>query len=200
MVRLEWEPGRQSSRVIATPHGDCRSYFRWKHEQPAGLRAKFFTRRLILSRAVATSHADSRYRCGPCEATSQILRDGPRARSLHTLALIFLIYRLQSGYFDVASPLWAATTVARPATNPATSTLGRELSLREKEKGRKGAMAEPWTEVFYQAVAVLALMIVGLTLLNAANSASLGTPLVPVAPLIAAGALWLLGWIVHSAT
>jgi hypothetical protein len=90
VVRPEWEPGRQSSRVIATPHGDCRSHFRWKHEQPAGLRAKFFTPRLILSRAVAPSYVYSRYRLGPCEATSQILRDGPRARSLHTLALINL--------------------------------------------------------------------------------------------------------------
>lgn len=46
----------------------------------------------------------------------------------------------------------------------------------------------------YRGVSVIALMIVFFALINSAYRASLGTPMIPIVPLLLAAAIWLFGY------
>jgi hypothetical protein len=55
-------------------------------------------------------------------------------------------------------------------------------------------MPEPSLEFFYRGTSAFALIIVFFAIVSFAYQMGHGEPMIPVAPLFAAGAVWLLGW------
>ena len=61
-----------------------------------------------------------------------------------------------------------------------------------------GEMAPSWGEMFYRAAAIIAVLIIALDAINFLYQATQGEPMIPIAPLLVAAAIWLIGYSCRS--